>query len=315
MVKQVQTNFQIRENLLRLIWVIPVLILALAAGGCNLPSGNRPADTPGPESGPSQDLDLPATLTQSAVEGQVQEPTPAPTATRTPTLAPSPSWTPEGMDPLPSAPGEIKFRQGGTIAFLEGTIAAGQAISYTLDAQAGQTLIAAVSSQDQDVFFEIKGLGDGSLLASFSEEITSFTGKLPATQTYRVTLTSKTDNSYFLSVEVPAVLALVPGGGGVSIKGYVDVLQAFHPGVFTRVRYLLELDAGQILNVQLDSPGLENLTLALFGVEDRVPYLRHVIKSDAISDFQVPVSQAYYLDVYNTGGISAEYELEIELTS
>jgi hypothetical protein len=45
-----------------------------------------------------------------------------------------------------------------------------------------------------------------------------------------------------------------------------------------------------------------------------VPYLRHVVKSDAINNFQVPVSQEYYLDVYNTGGVSTEYDLEIELS-
>jgi hypothetical protein len=67
------------------------------------------------------------------------------------------------------------------------------------------------------------------------------------------------------------------------------------------------------LNVQLVSDALENLTLALIGVGDGVPYLRHVVKTEAINDFQVTVSQTYYLDVYAVGGETAEFELEIEV--
>lgn len=313
MLEQSQGNCKSRISLPRTGGLFWVLILVLAAGGCNLPIRNRQPDPQGPGAGPTQDLSLLATLTQQAVEKGDQQPTAAPTATQAPTLAPSPTWTPEGAEPLPSSVEEIKFRLGGTIAYLQGDIAAGQAIEYTFDALGGQTLIAGVSSEDQDVFFEIKGSEDGSVLASFSEEISSLTEVLPSTQTYRITLTSKTDNTYFLSVEIPAILSLTPGAGPVSVDGYVDVLQAFHPNAFTRVRYLLKLEAGTVLNVQLSSPGLENLTLALIGADDGVPYLRHVVKSDAINNFPVPVSQAYYLDVYDTGGVSTEYNLELEL--
>jgi hypothetical protein len=288
------------------------LLLAAVLGGCNLPGGRTPAEPKGPEVQPTQDLSLLATLTQQALEAESSAPTAEPTATAIPTATQPPPT--ESSENLPSQPTEIKFRSGGTLAYLKGDIAAGQSLTWTFEAASGQTLIASVSSNDVDVFFEIKGLDDGSVLVPFSDGSSSATLRLPSTQVYQITLTSPTDNVYFLSVEIPANLAITAGSGPVKVNGYVDVLGAFYPDALTRVRYLIFLEEGTTLNVQLKSASLENLTLALNGKSDGVPYLRYVVKSDGINDMPIPVSQGYYLDVYDISSQSAEYTLVIEVT-
>lgn len=294
--------------------MILIVILSTLLGACNFPAGRTPAGGEETLLPPTQDLSLLSTLTQQAVEKGEDLPTSVPTTTDAPTQPTSPTWTPEEGEPLPSSAEEIKFRPGGTLAYLRGEIAAGQGISYTFGAGGGQTLIVNVSSNNQDVYFEVKGLEDDSYLASFRDEIRSLTTVLPSTQTYRLTLTSNTDNVYFLTLEIPANLDLTAGSGPVFIDGYVDVLSAFHPDAFTRVRYLMDLEAGTVLNVDLTSAAIEDLTLALTGKDDGVPYLRHVVKTVAIQDFPVTVSQGYYLDVYAISGQSDEYQLEIEVT-
>jgi hypothetical protein len=287
-------------------WLL-VLLLAVGLAGCNLPA-RETAPTP------TQDLNQLATLTQQALEKEIPAATQAPTAT----LPPSPTATQEESSnspetPLPSNPREIKFRAGGTIAFFQGEINAGGRLVFTFQAGAGQNLIARVSSNDQDVYFEILGLEDGRVLVPLSDLSSSINTILPGTQVYQITLASPTANVYFLSVEVPADLSVAAGQGPVTVDGHIEVLQDFHPSVFTWVRYLLDLEAGTVLNVDLQSEALEDLTLALTGKEDGVPYLRHVVKSEAIQDFQVMASQPYYLDVYSISGESADFSLVIEV--
>lgn len=283
------------------------LILAAGLAGCNLP-GREPVPTP------TQAVSLLATLTQQAVDKEIGAATAVPIST----FPPSPTVTQDELPstqeaPLPSTPTEIKFRAGGTMAFFQGEIGAGGRVVFTFQAGEGQNLIAGVSSNDQDVYFEILGLEDGSVLVPLRDNSSSINTILPGTQAYQITLASPTENVYFLSVEVPADLSVASGQGSVNVEGYVDVLQEFHPSVFTRVRYLLDLEAETVLNVDLQSNALEGLTLALTGKEDGVPYLRYVVQSDAIQDFPVMVSQPYYLDVYAINGESVEFSLVIEV--
>jgi hypothetical protein len=288
-------------------WLL-VLLLAADLSACNLPArGETAGETEIP---PTADLSFLATLTQQALDKVIQ----ASTATALPSATTVPLETSAPTDSLPlSGTSEIKFRPGGTSAYFKGEISPGQKLVYTFEAAGGQTLIAGVSSNDQEVYFEILGLEDGSVLVAPSEGSSSIYTTLPGTQAYQISLFSPTENVYFLSVEVPAGLSVGAGQGPVIVDGYIDVLQDFHPSVPTHVRYLLDLDAGTTLNVDLQSEALEDLTLALTGKEDGVPYLRYVVKSDAIQDFPVMVSQPYYLDVYSISGESADFSLIIEI--
>ncbi len=291
-----------------------ILILTTTAvlAGCNLPFGGAPIEIP-----PTQDLNSLAALTQQAAENAAQQTLTAPTATP---LAPTPTQTPLPLEtaspttePQPSLPTKIQFHPGGTISFMKGEIKAGQQITFTLEAGKGQTLIAVASSQDNQVYFEIKGLDDGVTLTSFGDQSSSLTTRLPGTQAYQITLTSPIDSSYFLSLEVPANLTVSVEAGPVVVEGFLVVMEEFYPDAPTRVRYLIELEAGRSLNVQLNSQAINDLALALIGAGDRQPYLRHVVQATALNDFAVTVSQGYYLDVYSITGKSADFTLEIEV--
>lgn len=290
-------------------YLLPLLLLTTLLTGCNLPFGHAPTPVP-----PTQELNLLATLTQQAIEHSLQETINAPTATLPPTLTLTP-LPPETLSPastsLPSGPSEVKFRGGGTIAYYQRDIKAGEQQSYAIEAGAGQNLIVVASSEDNQVYFEVSWLEDGTVLVPFSDNASSVRLPLPQTGVYQVTLTSPEDNRYFLSFEVPAVLPVSPGANPLWVEGYIDVLDAFHPAAFTRVRYLMQLQAGSVLNVSLDSPALDGLTLALLGADDGQPYLRHEVKSTGVENFAVPVSQAYYLDVYSISGESASFTLTI----
>jgi len=147
----------------------------------------------------------------------------------------------------------------------------------------------------------------------FSDKATSVQVQLPWTGDYQITLTSAVDIDYFLSVEVPANLVVSPGMGAAVVDGYIDVLGAFHPDAFTRVRYLMELQAGSILDVQLSSQAINGLALALIGADDGQPYLRYEVQSTSINNLAIPVSQGYYLDVYSVSGESAAFSLTIDV--
>ncbi|NQS92083.1 MAG: hypothetical protein HQ574_06695 [Chloroflexi bacterium] len=293
--------------------LILITLLALILGGCALPVGRTSVPTEAP---PTQDLNALAAITQQAAEHVAQETLSAPTATLSPTATLTP-LPPETASPtlelLPLSSTEIKFQAGGTIAYLKGEIKAGQQISFTLGAGGGQTLIATVSSEANQVYFEIKDLEDGEVLVPFSDEASSVQTKLPWTGDFQITLISPVDLDYFLSVEVPANLVVSPGMGSAIVDGYIDVLGTFHPEVFTRVRYLMQLQAGSILDVNVNSPAIDDLSLALIGAEDHQPYLRHEVQSGSIEGFIVTESQGYYLDVYSVSGESAAFSLIIKI--
>jgi hypothetical protein len=296
--------------------LLPILMIFAFVGGCNLPSTQLQTAAETPEEHLAQDLNQLSALTQQAPSEELSEPTPtlAATASRVPTETATPEVSSDGVEySLPLAPKNLVFRYGGTISYLQGEITAGENQTYTVLAGKGQTMIAGVSSNDQDVYFELKGLDDGQVLLPLSEKSSYISVKLPKTQAYQITLISPTDNVYFLSVEVPAEIDVKAGDGPITVKGYVDVLQQYHPSVFTRVRYLIKLEQGTTLYVQLKSKAIEDLTLALTGKDDGQPYLRYVVKSNAINGFIAPVSQDYYLDVYSISGESADFTLEMDL--
>jgi hypothetical protein len=293
--------------------LILILLTSTALTGCNLPFGRAPEL---PQIPPTQDLNLLATITQQALEHSIQETQTAPTpaATETITLTPLPLETiSPTSDTLPAPPSEIKFKSGGTMAYLKGDLKAGEQQTFTLEAGQGQTLIAVVSSETNQAYFEIRDLDGGTTLTPFSEGASSKSLQLPRSGVYQVTLTSPVDLDYFLSLEVPAIVNMAAGDNPKTVPGYLDVLDQFHPAAPTRVRYQIELEAGAKFDVQLSSPSLEGLSLALIGANDGQPYQRYEVQSSSINDFVVPVSQGYYLDVYSISGDSSDFSLQIEV--
>lgn len=289
--------------------LILILLLTAALTGCNLPFGQPAEEIP-----PTQELNLLATLTQQAIELDVQETLTAPTAdpTSLATLTPLPLVTSSPTATFqPYSTAEVKFRGGGTIAYYQRDIKGGEEHVFLIEAGAGQNLIVVASSEGDQVYFQVENQENGFVFVPYSDQEYSVRIPLPQTAIYQITLTSPGNSRYFLSFEVPAVLPVSPGTNPLLVDGYLDVLDDFHPDSFTRVRYLMQLQAGSVLNVRLASSTLDGLSLALIGADDGQPFLRHEVQSTAIDNFSVPKSQGYYLDVYSLSGESAEFSLQV----
>jgi hypothetical protein len=271
-----------------------------------------------------EDISIYATQTQEVKEKLVDQQSATPTpggeekiedttpVSPTPTKADTVLEISNTENLIPYTPGEIQFKPGGTIAYIKTAIEAGEKHTYTFRARAGQTTSLAVSSGDKGIYLELLGLDDGQILQSLSKESASITANLPSTQEYQITLfASQTDAIYFLTLEIPAVIDIIPGEK-ITLEGYVEVFDQFHPDVPTRVRYLIFGKQDQVLKVKLDSPQIDSLNLGLIGQTDGQAYMRYHVKG-VQGELKLPLTQGYYLDVYSLGGESTGYTVDIEL--
>ena len=329
------TGFSLPE-LRRAIGLILSLVLVWGAIlGCNFSGiSNRQVltETPGARTGTAQavrgiqeTLSSLATQTASAVQVEATQAPPSPTPTSTPptpTITPlTPTATNTSLPPT-SAPATrapqvltdvIHFRKGGTSAYLEKPIRPGAPHLYSIRALADQTLILTATSPGSDVFLGLKGLQDGVKLLRSNAGVSYWTGVLPKTQDYQITVTtSNPDTYYFLSVEIPANIRFATGAYSATIDGYLDVDQDYHPAVMTRVRYLAYAFAGQTMTVELTSPNLEALSLGIVGQGDGQAYIRYEVKNSAAELF-LPATQGYYLDVYGVNGVSTAFALKVTI--
>jgi hypothetical protein len=208
---------------------------------------------------------------------------------------------------------KIRFQQGGTSGYRQKSISKGELHRYSVRAFEGQTLILTVSSPNNDVYLDVRGLQDGRQLVWAGSQTRHWVGTLPRTQAYLVTLsTNNPDTDYFLSVEVPANIYFDRGAYSDIIEGYIDVHTHFHPDVLTRVRYLAYAFADQTMTVKLSSPNLDDLSVGVYGQADGKAYIRYQVKNDG-GVIELPTTQGYYIDIYAVNGKSAEFTLKLTI--
>ena len=114
--------------------------------------------------------------------------------------------------PLVVEPERIEFAPGATSATLEGSVFPIGGKRYMIRAQAGQTMSLAVTSPYDHVFLSSYGLEDNAVLVSIRSETTSWTGELPSTQDYVITLVSiaGSETTYALQVDTVGLPAPTP---------------------------------------------------------------------------------------------------------
>jgi hypothetical protein len=210
---------------------VVLVVLAMVATACQLPSGNPP-----PVTSP-----LPATSTSTSTVGVAAEPTntSVPPTQEVPTVAASPTpllptSAPPTEPPVTAIPPtstslpqaiRIQFAAGGTSAVIDGDLQAGQTIYYVLNASATQTMSVKVSSNTGDVYLGVAG-ADGSVLLQSTDEDTTFSGTLPTTQDYYLSLTSGSATGYTLTVDIPP-LPVVPTANVTPAPGTFDPVAAY----------------------------------------------------------------------------------------
>jgi hypothetical protein len=213
---------------------VALLILALVATACQLPSSNPPPTT--------SPLPVVPTSTSGAVAEATITSVPPTVVVPTPTASPTPllptSVPPTAVPPTAPAPTatslpqaiRIQFAEGGTSAVIDGDLQAGQIIYYVLKASATQTMSVKSSSPNGDVYLGVSG-ADGSVLLSSTNEDTTFSGTLPTTQDYYLSLTSSGATSYTLTVDIPP-LVVVPTANVTPAPGTFDPVAVYGEPTF-----------------------------------------------------------------------------------
>lgn len=221
------------------------------------------------------------------------------------------SMVPECQDA--NAVNEIHFKPGGTSAYVQKTIKAGEQHDYKIRAMANQTMTVGVASDQKSVFLGISGVQGGQQLLSTSDHASYWTGTLPQTQDYLITLiTNKPDVNYWLNVEIPLDIHFEPGTYSTVIDGHIEILDAtVYDSINTFVTYLLYASAGQTMDVQLSSPHLDTLSLGVYGKEDGQPYQRWQVKNHGYYGV-LPLTQGYYLKVFSNGA-ATDFTLKITI--
>lgn len=216
---------------------------------------------------------------------------------------PPPPPPPPSQPPPPAAQGNatrIRFASGATSATVEGQIQPNQRLDYVLRALQGQTMLVNVYTPNNDVFLGVTGLSDGVPLLRPSAGSAAFSGVLPGTQDYRISLVSSAQASnYTLQVIVPARIQFAKGAISAQVNGFLQGREVNF--------YLLRALAGQTMTVNILSPA-NDIFLTIYGMQDGSPLVRSVMGQTSWTGV-LPATQDYMIEAVSTGA-SANYTLQ-----
>ncbi|MCZ7552650.1 MAG: hypothetical protein M5U05_08715 [Anaerolineales bacterium] len=163
-----------------------------------------------------------------------------------------------------------------------------------------QTMLTSVYSPNDNVFLGVTGLTDGVPLLRTSAGSTTFTGVLPGTQDYRISLVSPLQNSsYTLQVIIPFRIKFARGAIAAELNGFLQGGEVNY--------YLLRAMAGQTMTVTINSPA-NDIFLTIYGMQDGSPLVRSVVAQTSWTGV-LPATQDYMIEAVSTGG-SANYTLQ-----
>lgn len=112
---------------------------------------------------------------------------------------------------VPSAPpGQFTYQtqrltvEVGKVTTRQGTLRPGELVTYLVHADAGQELRVTVMSQFNNAILSIQGVGDNAQLVSRSSYSSTWSGRLPGTQDYSITIVTLAGNDlkYEVSLEL-----------------------------------------------------------------------------------------------------------------
>lgn len=198
----------------------------------------------------------------------------------------------------------IRFQAGATEALLAGEIVDGAEDVYVLEAAADQVMSVYLRSAEENTWLQITGL-DNTPLVPAEPRRSIWTGRLPGTQDYAITITNDgRDTPYTLQVIIPQRVRFDPGATSTRIEGRLV-------GDFSTA-YVLEAGAGQTMTITLESPG-GDVMLSIVGA-DGIPLHRYESGTTTWSNI-LPTTQDYLVTAVNTGlTFSDTFTLTISVT-
>ncbi len=198
-----------------------------------------------------------------------------------------------------------------TPTYLDGALMVGETDPYSLDGEAGQTLLVALDSPDRGVIFSLEGFDRQVLWDGTS---VFFLGTLPATQSYSLSVTSIiTDAPYRLSYQLYPGIAgqnttkLKPNEDGKSIiaKGSIEPGQIPH--------YAFDASAGDLVLITTWNSIPEQVVEMVIGADDGTA----LFGGNFFWIGEMPESQTYSVSLrpftWPTGVSKLDYELSVEV--
>lgn len=269
-------------------WLQLLIWFILGAIACNAPIGNGTDSTPV--------LVVPTPLI-----------TPNTTTSQTPISAPTLTLPGNVGSTIPAATTiQIQFAPGTTGTLLENkTLLTGQTVVYAVAAAEGQRLSAGIYpfSINDSIMLTVTG-EDGTVLQGKERVQTGWTGTLPSSQTYFLSVINLANTTtYTLDISIPRRLTLDANRSEIVIEGAVA---GFHS-----TDYILAGTQGQTLNVNLTIP-IPNVFLTIVG-EDGLPLLRRDLGQTSFST-PLQTTQDYAISVSPVlEPVNSSYTLKITL--
>lgn len=228
---------------------------------------------------------------------------------------------PPAATPVPTVtpPQRLSFAPGATSATATGVLPANGQAGYLLRAVVGQTMFVNLSSPGNIANFSVSGYNDNRVLKPLSDSSRNWSGKLPSTQDYLVTVVNPSAGS----VNYTLVVSFSPlSGASTSPTNQVQRI-SFAPGAVSATvggpiaggsvqQYVLRAQAGQTMNVTVSSP-TSDVALGVQGVRDGVIYQGY---QQGYSDWSgvLPANQDYLLSVYAAEG-NTSYSMVVTVTN
>jgi hypothetical protein len=164
--------------------ILFITILALAALACGAITTPAPLDIHVVETIAAATLTAMAPTQAPPTLIPVPPLTPLPTFTLAPAATAIPTLTPLAA----SGPIRIRFAPGGISATVQNTVIFPNRVEYIFSASKSQHMTVTIESTDNNANFLIFGMADHSTLKRFENEDRTWTGVLPTTQDYLISV-------------------------------------------------------------------------------------------------------------------------------
>jgi hypothetical protein len=201
------------------------------------------------------------------------------------------------------AGGNIVFAPWTTAAVRQGTLAPGQVVTYTVQANAVQPMILIAESPNWDVTLGVKD-PDGVTLLNPTEKWSHWQWQLPKSGLYTIQVFGgKTTEKYILTVKIAKVVYFPTGSTSVTLNGDTNLGYV--------VSYAFRCSAGQIMTASLNVPDSSKVYLDIFGV--KTGSLLDEFDRATSWTGTLPETQEYVVEVIPRGGYLTSYSLTVTI--
>ncbi len=238
-----------------------------------------------------------------------------------PRPGPQPTWTPTRVPPTvvpPGRPERISFAAGQVSAVRSGVLAGGISKQYIFKALGGQqSTILLTGPFGSDVNFSLRGASDGVVYKAPGDPAREWSGTLPRTQDYLITIFASGETAYTLELTIlplgptPTATALPPGPAErINFGSGQDSAVRSGPLAANQYRrYVFSGMAGQVATIVLSSPS-PSAGFSVVGVSDGIPYKTMGSGGGSFS-FTLPTTQDYLISILAT--VNTSYSLVLTI--